>query len=443
MSKIKEFLANNPVLGRLYKNASVVMSGNLLSAFISFLCVVVLARATSLDSFGQFAVISAYVALVDRLAGFQTWQALIHFGAGAICDPKQGNAFSLFAFGGLLDVFSGVVGLICGYIGVYFFADKFHLNDVDKNILLLCLFVLVFNWSATPIAIFRLFDKFHHQVISQNIIAFTKLVGFLLLWLLGVKGLNLYLLVWGIANILGRVYMPVMAIIIFTKEMKDHVFKLDFKGLFQRYPNLIGFVLTTNVDGIVRVLRDIDVLIVNAVLGNAITGLYRISRDLAKIATQITGPFYQVIYPELAKLATTEDWHTFKRIIKHSSLTIGGIVMLGWVCYIVVGEHFINIVYGSDYSDAYPIAFWCIGAVAVWAFAQPLAPAMLSLGKAKTNLYVNKLTSVFYVVVLFYLSQQYGAVGAGFTLFVFYVFWSSCMLGVFLFSIKKEEKNEF
>jgi O-antigen/teichoic acid export membrane protein len=186
--------------------------------------------------------------------------------------------------------------------------------------------------------------------------------------------------------------------------------------------------ITTNLDGIVRILRDIDIFIVHHLLGEASTGLYKIAREIARIPTQVTGPFYQAIYPELSKLTHSKNWKLFIKIMKQSSLTLGGILTIGCICFFIIGEWFTGFVFGSEYIPAFYTTLFCILSVVVWGFAQPLAPAMMALGKVNINLYIHLVTSIFYIFMLWIFTSMFQVAGAGFSLFIFYGIWSISML---------------
>ncbi len=440
--KVSHFFSRYPQLLRLYKNAGILFSGNVSSAIITLVALGILTRSLGLEQFGIYALITAYIGIIDRLVSFQTWQALIHFGARNLEANESGRLTSLLSFGYILDFASSLLGALFAVLGIMFIPSLFGLQNVDSHILFLASAVLLFNWVATPTAILRLFNKFYYQAIYLNLSAIIKLVGYALLLVAGSTSLIHYLSVWIISTISGRLFLFGVSLL---EVKKNGLFKsghLNFKDLFTETPGLWRFVLTTNLDGIVRIIRDADIFIVNHILGASATALYKIAREIARIPTQLTGPFYQAIYPELSKLASAKNWPVFQKLMTQSSISLGGLILFGWVGFIVIGSWFISIAFGADYIGAYGVASWCIGAIVTWSFAQPLAPAMMALGKVQTNLYIHLTTSLAYVVILWFSAHHFGLNGAGIALFVFYNLWSLSMLIFFKKTIKGIKQNE-
>lgn len=440
--KLESLLQNHPQLLKLYKNAGILFSGNVSSAIISLIALSVLTRALGLELFGSYALITAYISLIDRLVSFQTWQALIHFGSKNIENKESSRLTSLLAFGYSLDFLSGILGCVIAIIGIIWIPHLFGLDQIDTPILFITSAILFFNWVATPTAILRLFDKFYIQALYLNISATLKLFGYLALSFYGSQNLTSYISVWVFSTIIGRLFLFIVSGYEARRNGFLVVEHIDFQDLFQNTNGLWRFVLTTNLDGIVRILRDVDIFIVNALLGTSTTALYKIAREIARIPTQLTGPFYQAIYPELSKLSSAKQWEVFQKLMKQSSLSLGGLITFGWLGFIVIGSWFIIIVFGAEYTDAYFVAIWCIGAVTIWAFAQPLAPAMMALGQVQTNLHIHLTTSLAYIGILWFSASAYGLVGAGIALFLFYNLWSISMLFAFKRTIKGIIKNE-
>lgn len=439
---IRSFQRDNPVLLRLYKNAGILFGGNAASAGISLLGLAVLTRALGVESFGVYALITAFVGLIDRLASFQTWQALIHYGSKAREEGDKNRLTSLLLFGWMLDAGSGFCGTLIALAAALFVPAWFGLEQAGLPVLFPALFVLLFNWTSTPTAILRIFDRFVLQASYLNVIAVLKLAGYLGLFLSGVRDLSPYVCVWAFSTVAGRMVLFALSAHLARKQGLLGGGQTDMKTMFARCPGLWRFVLTTNLDGMVRVLREADIFIVNAVLGTAATGLYKIARELARIPSQLTGPFYQAIYPELARFAAKNDFRGFTRLMKQSSLSLGLFVAAGWVAFVVLGKWLIALAFGADYVQAYPAAVWCVGAVAIWAFAQPISPAMLALGRARDNLIVHLGTSLFYIAMLYMGGIYAGLAGAGAALFVFYCLWSGAMLVCLKNALGHVKKNE-
>ena len=440
-SRLHVFIEANPLLIKLYKNAGILFGGNAVSAFLGLIALSILARSLGPENFGLYALLTAYIALIDRLVSFQTWQALIHYGAKALQGGQHERLSSLFVFGWLLDLGSGLAGTILALGGAYFLSSYFGIASVPISVIWIAVSVLFFNWVSTPTAVLRLYDKFSHQAVYLNLSAALKLIGYLLLWLGGYREIQHYIAVWAVCTVIGRLYLFGMAWAVAARNGLLKHAHINLPLMIRETPGIWHFVLTTNLDGIVRILRDVDIFIVNSVLGPSGAGLYRIARDLARIPTQLTGPFYQAIYPDLSRLAANRQFSDFIRLMRQSSFSLGLIVSMGWLVFVLAGKWIIALAFGEIYVPAYIASIWCMGAVMIWAFAQPLSPAMLSLGKVRINLAVHFFTSFAYLLMLWFTVNAFGLTGAGVALFLFYALWSSSMLVFFLRSMRSAKSD--
>jgi O-antigen/teichoic acid export membrane protein len=430
-------LERNPGLQRLYKNAGILFGGNVGSAALNLLSLAILTRALGVEVFGFFVLVTAYIALIDLLVSFQTWQALIHYGSKARQENAPARLAALFTFGWLLDIGSGVAGFLLACLGAAFLPGWFGLEQVEFFIVVMAASTLIFNWTATPTAILRLFDKFAAQALFLNLMALLRLVGFIILWAYDLGTLYNCILVWTAGGILARIFFIFQGLTEAKRKGCRPAGAINFKTLRRECPGLWRFVITTNIDGIVRVVRNYDIFIVNILLGVAATAYYKIAREIGRALSQLTGPFYQAIYPELARMAAEKDFTSFRKLTFHSSMTLGGIISAGWIVFALAGWIALPLVFGPEYARAYIPSLWVLGAMVIWAFAQPLAPALLALGKARTNLFVHAGTTVVYIVLLWDMGQRWGLEGAAAAMFIFYALWSASMFGFLLAQMKK------
>jgi O-antigen/teichoic acid export membrane protein len=435
--KIAGFFDQQLLLKRLYVNAGILLGGNAASGVLGLASLVVLTRAVSLEAIGIFAVVTAYVAVIEDLAGFQSGQALIHYGTRALHQRALPCLTSLLLFGSLLDVGGSMLAFGAAFLVGVIVPAAVGLDQVGTAMILIAAATLPFAWTSMPTALLRLYNKFYVQALAQNIASAVKLAGFAALYIGGTTSLFPYIAVWAFGMTLGRLILVFAAV----REGRRHGLlrrrDIDFAEMFASCPNLWRFVLSTKADAVVRVVRQLDVFVVNAVLGSAATGLYKTARELARMLTYLTDPLLQAIYPELARLAASKDFSGFSRLALQSSLSSGTVVGVVWIVFMIVGEGLIGIVFGANYRPSYEAAFWCVGAVVIWAFAQPLPPALLALGKVRTNLTVHAVTSVAYLAVLWILTRSQGLAGAGLAYFLFYGLWSAAMLAALGATLRK------
>lgn len=438
-------IITNPPLRRLYRNVGVIFSGHVVAGLVGLMVWAILTRALPLEQVGLYALVTAYITLIDRLTSFQTWQALIHFGAHARDRGDTAQLTNLFAFGWFLDGITGVLGFVLALLGAAVVPHLFGLGDAALSLAVVAALPLLVNWISTATAVTRLYDRFFPQALYLKVTAIAQLVGVSALWLSGVESVLPYLAVWGVSGVVGRLLFFALAASEVRRRGLWRRDLLNARKLISGHPELWRFVVTTNADGVVRVLRDLDIFLVNAFLGPAGAGLYRIARVLTGAMGKLTGPFYQAIYPQLANMLARGQVREFAMLMRQSAATLGGLVVGAWLGFVVFGRILLSVAFGAEYTAAYPLAVWCLAAMVIVGFAQPLGPAMMALGKVGVKFLVHLLTAVVYIILLVAFLSAWDLVGAGIALFCFYALWSGLVMVVIvvhLRNLSQETSNQ-
>lgn len=421
------FVQANPRLAALLRNAGVLITGNALNGVLSLVYLAIITRALGLELFGVYGLYIAYVAILNRLVSFQIWQALIAYGAPAHEKGDRGLLADLLALGWLLDIASGIVGYAVALLGAVLVPAWFGLGEDALPQVALVALMLLFNWRSVPTALLRIYDSFMPQALFANLTSALQLVAVSILYWQGEDRLLAYFAVTTANNIIGQLGYFAYGYLRARKAGLFAGWRRSLGTLSARCPGLIRFALSTNGDGLVRVLRDLDIFIVNALLGVAAAGLYRIARILARAMGQLTGPFFQTIYPELARLNANAEHRHMLKLMGQSAAILGGMTFVAWAGFLLLGEWFLGAFFGPEFADAYAVAAWCIGAMVVWGTTHSLSPAMMAWHKADAALKINFITTCAYALTLYYLTLTLGLVGAGIALFLFYVLWGLVM----------------
>jgi len=428
---LKDWFARaHPRLGALLRNAGIVFGGNVLSSFVGLTYLAVLTRALSLEQFGLYSLYGALVAVVGRFTTFQTWQAQMHYAAHAKESENKPLIFNILFFGWLLDIVAGILGFGVAVLLASTLPQVFGLPQGGVSEVAVAAFILIFNWMCSPTAFFRIYDRFFPQALYQNISNILQLISVSILWAIGEDRLIVYLAVTSINNVFGQLWFFIYAVIEARKLGIVSIGFINYGLLKESCPGVRRFVLISNLDGIIRVLREVDIFIINAFLDLQAVALYKIVKTLNMAFGKLTGPFYQSIYPELARLAVSGNVASMVKLMKQVSLTLGSITMVVWLGFVFVGPYLLSFAFGPEYSAAYAVAVWCMASMVVWGIAQPLSPVMMAIRKPGLSMIVHLATTIFYVITLVFFVSQLGLIGAGVALLLFYVIWSTAMLAV-------------
>ena len=204
-----------------------------------------------------------------------------------------------------------------------------------------------------------------------------------------------------------------------------------------RFTGIWTFVWTTNIDGVVRAARELDVFIIGRVLNHEAVGFYNIAKHFSAAVLKLTDAYYQAVYPELAKLIAKSEIADYVKLMLRSSLLLGAATLAMWIVFLLAGRDLIVFFVGSGYSQSYQVTAWCLLAMVVWGFAQPMSPGMLAIGKTRTMFKIHLMATAFYLPVMYLLVQYFKVTGAGIALFLFFTLWATLVAISLTANIKK------
>ena len=422
------WLQDDPLILRLFKNSAILFSGNMIAALLGLASLSLTARGLGVEQFGFLVLITTYVLVVDKLFNFQSWQAIIKYGAEALEQERREDFKSLIKFGFFLDGTTAILGTMVSSVAAWFVGHWRGWEDQIVFMAIIYSLTILFNVNGTPIAILRLFDKFklvaYHNVITSVI----KLVGVIIAFASG-AGLWPFLLLWAAVDIFGKLFLLYFAVHELAVRNYAGFLRSSAKKISLKFKGIWGFVWTTNINSSIRMTsRELDLMIVAGLLGPASVGLYKIAKQFASVIQKTVDPLYQAIYPEMAKLFTRGEIKKFISFGLRSSLIAGMFGALVWAVFYFFSDYIFLFTVGAEYLDAVGVLLWYMMAIVVATIAFPLQPAMLAMGLPHTTFWVHICSTIIYFLTLFVAVPALGLVGAGVAYLVYYVIWSITMM---------------
>ncbi|MGA2915426.1 MAG: lipopolysaccharide biosynthesis protein [Sedimentisphaerales bacterium] len=421
----------------MFRNTSVLLGGRTIAGLMAILSLSIAARALGPEGLGVFALIQAYVIIIDRLLNFQCWQAVIKFGADFLKQNKPEEFKSLVKFCTILDAATALCGAVIAAAGVYFFGNwKGWQQQTIYATIVYCIWIL-FNLEGTAGGLLRLFDKFK-LVSATNITGATLKLVFAALGYAFSPKLMTFVIIWVTAGIAETILLLLTAWYQVYKRTGDNFFKAKL-GIAAKDKTLWKFVLSTNLNQSVKLAsRELDVLIVGAVLGTAATGIYKIARQLAAIPAMLIEPMYQAVYTELAALAAEKRFSDLKHIIAKTTV-IGGVAsLLIWLFFVIFAGPILNVLAGANFEQARGVMIVYMFAFVIWGLSFCLPAGLLALGKATICLIILIIVQLIFLPALYLLLKNAGIIGAGIAQVIFFAVYSVLMFIFFTKNLSKE-----
>lgn len=426
----------------MFKNASVLFSGQSVAGLMGLISLSLAARTLGAEKLGVFALIQSYVLIIDRLMNFQCWQAVIKFGADFLKQDKKEDFKSLAKFCTILDAATAVTGTLVAIAAVYIFGRWKGWQEQTVYAAVIFSFWILFDLRGTATGLLRLFDKFKLISAITIIFAFFKMFFAAIAYKFS-GSLLIFVIIWVATDIMESVFLVWAGWHQVYKKTGDNFLKAKM-SIAVKDKNIWKFVLSTNLNQSVRLAsRELDVLIVGAILGAAAAGIYKIARQFAWVLVHLIEPISQVIYPELACLAAEKRFLDMKHVIAKTAAVTGGISVLVWLGSIIFGKWILSIAAGEAFRQSWGVMVIFIFALVIWGFAFCLPAGLLALGRAGKILLVELIGFAVFLPALYLLLVNIGVAGAAVAQVIYFTVYSLFMLLFFVRYISMTEKSFF
>jgi len=401
------------IFRRLTRNAGILVGGSAAASVLDLGSVALTARALGAEQFGVIALIKTYAFIVERLLTFQSWQALIKYGAERLERGEREDFKRLVKFGTLLDAATAVASAAIGALAVVWVGRWRGWAPEVIGMASLYSLTNLFSLRSTPTAVLRLFDRFNRFAAQEVIASACKLIAVAVAYWRG-AGLWTFVIIWAATAVGSKLLLVAAGWIELRARGFRGVLSASLRGLSVRCEGLWKFVWMTNLNASLKVpLKEADLLLVGGLLGLAPAGVYKIAKQCAHSVSDLATPLYHAIYPELAKLWAKADLRGMKRLVFRSGVTAGTGALLLWIVVLMVGTQVLPAVFGPDFAGAQTVLVWYLLGVVMDMGTLSLAPALLAAGRPGWQFRIDVVSAGVYLLVLWVLIGSAGLVGAG------------------------------
>lgn len=410
----------------LIRDAGIMFVGTSISAFATLGALGLASHGLGPSQFGTLVIVTTYALLIDRLANFQSWQYVITYGAAAEANPDADRELSsVVRFGRRVDMATAMAGVLLALAGIPVLFSLYEVSAVSQTwVALYTTAVIGTHIVGTPMGLLRLSGRYTCLAGAEGSRGTLRMVA-VGAAVASESGLPMYVAAWGVGDLVANG-------IIFYKGGQEAREKERETGRGRCGDAPTGswrFLLTTNLHASLKLgLKELDVLVVGAILQPAGAGTYRIIKQLGAGLTKLAGPLYQVILPHLSEAAASNDGANFRALVYRPMIGLGVLFALVYALFALVGQPLIETLFGSDQVGAYgPALIYLFGTLIATA-TLPLHPALLAAGKPSTSLSVLAVSTGFFIGVLGPLTWMYGLAGASLAYVGFYAVWAVQMM---------------
>ena len=402
------------VFRRIFKNAGLMLTGRAANGVMGLITLSIMARGLGAEVFGIVVLVQTYVLVISGLTTFQSWQALIRYGAISLKSEDPCEFQNLLKFTMVLDVIGIVIGLAVGYLAAPLIGPFLKWNSDVVVYAQAYSFLILFTVIATPIGVLRLFDRFDLLTFQASIAPLCRMIGVSIALALDAP-LWGYLVAWFVAGGVGGIALIVLGWLEVSRRGRLVNMSWSFRGLSRGHDSIWRFSIVSNFHSSLQLVTGhMAVFLVGFVAGPTAAGLYKIAKDVSTTLTKPAEMLNQSIYPEFARLGSEAHWHAFPRLILRSGALGGGAgLTLLAICY-VAGEAFLSLIFGADFTAASGVLTLLVAAATLTIAGFSMDPALYAMGRPGIPLQVNIVAVLgIFLPLLIFLGDRRGADGAG------------------------------
>jgi O-antigen/teichoic acid export membrane protein len=419
----------------------VLLFANVTAGALSLAYMGVMARTLSLSDLGWFATVMALVLVVEKLFGFSTWKAIVHFGSGfqRIADFSSFRRLGIAGVG--LDLVSTLAASTVSFLILVFLYPAWI--DLESDPFTRVAVLLPVLSSSAPSALG--FVKLKRQLVIQGLATISGPLIILLLFLglvnSNVRTLGNFVLAWAIGLVASRLVIVIAGLLAWKSLSGRFVHKSvqgrsNFVG-----PGLHRFLFFTKLDSVFLAIRDTDVILVSYLIGPESAGLYKIARQTSSVIARASSPLGEAFLPVASEMQNRSDPNDSKALALKSAALVGALTCVPLLVFMIFGSDLLDVAFGNGMNAAYPSATLTITAMVIFGITQPLEPLLLAMGQSRTVTQVGFVALSLYISALLLLTGWWGLEGAAMSLIVLHLSRLTFLLITIFRSNQKESRQ--
>ncbi|MXO87860.1 lipopolysaccharide biosynthesis protein [Alteraurantiacibacter aestuarii] len=385
------------MIKRALTNTGWLMGARGINAALSLVYLALATRALGLAGFGQFILVVTFAQALVGFTSFQTWQVVVRWGQ---TKKTIGDATG---FALALDALTIIVGTIAAALILWLAGDWLPLPRELRLTAFFFTLVFLFSVRSTPTGILRLHDRYARAATADSVTSIVRVIGAIIVAFLA-PGITAFLIVWAASE------AATAAMYWYFARQTQPIFWRHFS--LSRVPAADGktwsFVVGTALSGMLLIAsRQLLVLLVGALGGAALAGIYRVAAQLGEGLLKLAQALLRATYPELVRSPEAA------RAIVRRITIIAVITGIGAILFaLLAGRWLIGVIAGPDFIAAYTPMILLSAAAAIELVGASLEALLVARGRAFTNFLLRAVPTAAALVALIWLIDIHGSAGA-------------------------------
>lgn len=415
-------LFQNELTRRIVKNSGYLFSATGLSAALSMLQGILIARLLGVENYGILGAIIMFTSVINKLVSFRMGELVIKYVAQYSEAGDQRRAATVFKSALLVEMAASILAfaLLCALAPL---AARFLAKDPSTTgwFILYGMIVLANLVSESSMGLLQIFDRYRNVAVLSLVQSVVTLLLVAIVYIANGGMVGVLLSYLG-GKAVGALTLSLGALLEANRHWGRGWWRTPVSALRPQWRELGHFAVNTNISASLSLInKDSELLWVSFFRGPVETGYYKLALSLANIIQLPVSPLPQATYPELTRQSARGNWQDLRSVLKQGSLLAASYTLPAMLVLGVFGRPLIAFLYRPEYLPAYPallilLAGFLFANIFYWR-----RNALLALGRPDFPAKLNVILAVMKVIGILLFVPHYGYLASAVLLSAFYI----------------------
>lgn len=410
------------------KNSAMILGSRVTFGLLNLATNALVIQVFGLAELGVVLLLQAYTRIFSEIVKFQSWQAVLRFGAAAQERGDETGLSRLVGFTLGLDIVSFAIAIVAAVALAPWAAGWFDWPPDVAAFAPVFVVSLIFITHATPNGVMRLYNRVDTLAIQYSL---NSVLRFACVGAAALFGGDVFhvVLAWFTGSVLSGCYLFVVTARELARQRLVPTMRVSWTRIGHEHPGIWRFLIVQNIStGIALILNYGTTVVVGGQIGAAAAATWEIARQiggaLAKPA-RLLGP---LLFPELSRLAAREEWLQMRSLLKGQLVVSTAVLLVVATILLALLPLGIRLIFGAEAAEETWLFRLAVigGLLALLGFL--LEPAFLSANKPGTLLLTQIAGIVAFVVVALVSYPIVELTGLGLALLAYHLTYQALML---------------
>lgn len=432
----------NELIRRVVKNTAYLFSATGISAVLSMLQGILVARMLGVTAFGVLGTIIMFTTVVNKFASFRMNELVVKYVGQYTENNEPERAAAVYKVASLVEILASVfafilVRLLASLAALYLAKDPATIN-----------WFLVYSWiilanliAESSTGLLQIFNRFRFMAVLNIVQSLTTFSIILVVYITQSDVMGV-LVAYMVGKVIGAVGLSARALVEATRRWDWGWWRTPISLLREKYRELTRFAVSTYISATLSlVTKDSELLWVSFLRNPTESGYYKLALALANLAQMPVAPMPQATYPELSREVARKNWSNVRYVLRQGSILAGSYTLLVSLVLVFLGPPIILYIYAPEYLPAYPALLILLAGYFVANTFYWNRVALLAIGLPDFPAKVNLVLAVLKITGIFLLVPIYGYLASAALLAGSYIVGVSVSVIKFFSEVSRQERD--